>query len=403
MIVGYTHRDYARERNILDKVNAAHYTRVRDWFWLAQKLVKKLAPKTGMGRSLLMDTTNQFQDFGLNKVDLVHLFNGVSYGNVPWISTFETILPRFSAIHHSNHRDSGMAYADAAQASLVRKAIKAMASTNCRKLLALSRCNAAMQKSWLTHFPQYYDAVESKLEVLHPPQALAVNSFEEKHVPLTDSISFMFVGAAFHGKGGVEVVETFENLRKVYGYDIRLIIVSSLIIGNPATGGTSADIVRERNLIKKNADWITYCASLPNDEVISLMRGVHIGLLPTYADTYGYSVLEFQSAGCPVISTNVRALDEINNEEVGWIIDVPKYKTGEGIYNTPHDRHVLGRAIRAGLENVVHSVFANRNIIAVKSSGAIANIRDHHDPTRFGERLLGIYADAMEYRENLRI
>ncbi|MFW2788163.1 glycosyltransferase, partial [Acinetobacter baumannii] len=55
----------------------------------------------------------------------------------------------------------------------------------------------------------------------------------------------------------------------------------------------------------------------------------HIGLLPTWADTFGYSVLEFQACGCPVISTDVRALSEINNNDIGWLINVDKNKYGE--------------------------------------------------------------------------
>ena len=63
--------------------------------------------------------------------------------------------------------------------------------------------------------------------------------------------------------------------------------------------------------------WISYVPKLTNNETLELMKKSHIGLLPTYADTYGYSVLEFQAAGCPVITTNVRALPEINNNNLG--------------------------------------------------------------------------------------
>ena len=42
------------------------------------------------------------------------------------------------------------------------------------------------------------------------------------------------------------------------------------------------------------------------------MATSHIGLLPTYNDSYGYSVIEFFSYGCPVITTNILALPEIN-------------------------------------------------------------------------------------------
>lgn len=59
------------------------------------------------------------------------------------------------------------------------------------------------------------------------------------------------------------------------------------------------------------------------------MKKSDVGLLPTWADTYGYSVLEFQACGCPVISSNTRGLPEINNNEAGWIINMPLTKLKE--------------------------------------------------------------------------
>ncbi len=38
---------------------------------------------------------NQFFDYGNLDVDLVHLFNGISYGRTPWVTSFETAVPRF--------------------------------------------------------------------------------------------------------------------------------------------------------------------------------------------------------------------------------------------------------------------------------------------------------------------
>ncbi|MFH4294310.1 glycosyltransferase, partial [Acinetobacter baumannii] len=70
-------------------------------------------------------------------------------------------------------------------------------------------------------------------------------------------------------------------------------------------------------------------SNVDNNKVIEMIREHHIGLFPTWADTFGYSVLEFQACGCPVISTDVRALSEINNNDIGWLINVDKNKYGE--------------------------------------------------------------------------
>lgn len=63
--------------------------------------------------------------------------------------------------------------------------------------------------------------------------------------------------------------------------------------------------------------------SLSNDAVLEMIKTSDVGLLPTWQETYGFSVLEMQACGCPVITTNVRALPEINPENAGWLIRCP--------------------------------------------------------------------------------
>jgi glycosyltransferase involved in cell wall biosynthesis len=125
------------------------------------------------------------------------------------------------------------------------------------------------------------------------------------------------------------------------------------------------------------------------------MREADVGLLPSYAETYGYVALEFQAAGCPIITTDVRAMPEINDEHKGWVIAVPKNHLGEAIYTTAGDRERISRAIRAGLTRCTQEIFANRNIIVEKGARALQGIADKHDPARVGEQLKAIYAEAL--------
>lgn len=37
----------------------------------------------------------------------------------------------------------------------------------------------------------------------------------------------------------------------------------------------------------EESSWITHYEALPNSEVIDLCRKAHMGLMPTFADTYG--------------------------------------------------------------------------------------------------------------------
>ena len=134
----------------------------------------------------------------------------------------------------------------------------------------------------------------------------------------------MVVGKDFLEK----VVLRLNGLDDLIVNNIELTIVSSLSF-DPYTRNESQYHYNEVKKIIKGSDWITHYETLPNDYVLELMREQHVGLLPTWSDTYGYSVLEFQISVVPVITTNVNALKEINNNSCGWVIDIPKNSFGE--------------------------------------------------------------------------
>jgi glycosyltransferase involved in cell wall biosynthesis len=125
------------------------------------------------------------------------------------------------------------------------------------------------------------------------------------------------------------------------------------------------------------------------------MRCVHVGLLPTYADTYGLSVLELQANGVPVISTNVRALPEMNNNQAGWLIDVPRDALGEARYASDEMRAQLSAAIEEGLERTMHEIFADLGCLRRKGVASLEKIERDHHPADYARRMGEIYQHAL--------
>ncbi len=390
-VVGYRFDHYAYIRNIVGKIPGIEYRKAKDLFAYVNAGAHTLNRVSNREIISTFDLNNQFYDFNLNKVDLMHLFNGISYGRIPWVTTFETILPRFRIVVQKTHGSSP----GFASEWKLRKAFDVLASNTCKQIIAISACARNMQCELLAEFSSYREDIERKLVVIHPPQEVLVSQFTDKQVDLNGRIKFMFVGNAFFRKGGREVVETIKNLRDQYHYDIELIIVSALHADSYAIEVHPDDVQRMATFFQENRDWIKYIPHLPNSEILDLMKQAHIGLLPTYADSYGYAVLEFQAAGCPVISTNVRALPEINDNEKGWIIELPKNRLGEAIYSTESDRSVISDAIRTGLEKVMHEIFSDRSIIPIKSEQAILSIKSRHSKEIFSSQMKTIYLNAI--------
>lgn len=271
-----------------------------------------------------------------------------------------------------------------------------MAGDPCKKLIALSECNANIEKYLLSFFPKYKEKIEKKLTVLHPPQRHFIDKIKTKVIESDHPVHFVFVGNAFFRKGGKEVLYALAESRKKHGYNIKLTMVSALKIDDYATATNYQDVQKMKHLIKQNSEWIDYYDSLPNEKVIDIMKSAHVGLLPTYADTYGFVMLEYQAAGCPVISTNVRALPEINNSNIGWVIDVPKNALGEAIYSSQQNRMEMSDAIVKGIKRAVDDIMKNRESVPRKGEAALESIKSQHSPEAFSRRLTEIYVEALQ-------
>jgi glycosyltransferase involved in cell wall biosynthesis len=177
---------------------------------------------------------------------------------------------------------------------------------------------------------------------------------------------------------------------------MRLNIVSSLQYGDYASKTSIEDLQNALKIIDRHAAFITHHQRLPNNLVLELLKASHVGLLPTYADSFGYSVLEAQAAGCPVITTNIRALPEINNDEKGWLIEVPKTHTGNGKILTPQERVHFSNALKLGLRAKMESILNNPESIAVKGAASFNSILTDHSPIEHAVFLAKIYNEALE-------
>ncbi len=393
-ILAYRIKYYSYLRNILNKIPDAEYIPVNDLYSFLRK--GALFVNRTLGKPLLpvFNLNNQFEDLDLNRVDLLHFFNGVSYGRTPWVSSFETILPRFS---HLVTRHHGQEIAHVSPDALTRRGLEALAGRSCLAILPLSQSAALMQTDLLKDLPaEYAQPILDKMRVLHPPQEILGPEVKAREYSPDNPIRFILVGAAFFRKGGREVLEVFERLVRQEKLPVRLIIVSSLRIEPYAAKETEADVAWAKAKIAENADWIEYYPALPNADTLALMRTADVGMLPSYADTYGFSVLEAQASGLPVITTDIRALPEVNNPTVGWLIKVPKNALGEALYVTVEEREVLSHSIRAGLEQSVRHIAADPGQIAVKGAAALDRIRKEHDPAAYADALRQIYGLAFQ-------
>ena len=333
-----------------------------DLFRVADHIYYKLQHKTkqGLHNTYFLGITNRIAGN--------HFFNSISFDHKPWVTTFETLVPRLGRMGSFYH---GLA-------------VKQIVSAYCRSIIPISQSANDIMCSMLSqHYPDLMDAVKAKMTIIHPPQKVYIH---QKNGNNAEKVHFLFVGRQFFRKGGMEMLIVFDKLIEK-GYPIHLTIVSNIEFGDYITKTTDADKQAALSIIHNHPESITHYTKLKNDEVIALFKQVDVSLLPTLQDTYGYSVLESQACGCPVISTDLRALSEINSEETGWIIPVKHL----GYSGETEVRKVISEQIISRLESIVLNVIEYPESIVKKGNKSIDRIEKYHNPENVSKKLRKIY------------
>lgn len=365
--------NYAVRRNICGSPVPGYRTRpTRNLYRLAAGAYRRLR-----GRQHVI-WFNSYKSLPGTRYDLLHLFNGISHDRAPWVSTFETYLPRFQRPDEK---------------ALVR-GVRALASGHCKRLIALSQCAIDIQRDHLQPFPEESESIGDKLTVLHPPQAALIEDYAEK--PLSAAfLDLAMVGRQFFVKGGMELLVALDHMIRL-GAPLRLHIVSAMSTEGIAPRRGRALLERANAIIADHPRHIRHDHWLPNRKVLALLKRSHVVLLPSWADTYGYTVLEGQAAGCATISSNVRALPELNPASVGWTVELPLTRLGyPKVWPGTRAANPVSDQLTLGLVDALTDALNRPGRVAAMGARALTRIREAHCPRRHAARLGEIYDEAL--------
>lgn len=250
-----------------------------------------------------------FEPLPPRRFDLVHAFNRIPLGGAPFVIGFESHLPRAFG------SEGGACW---------RWMTRRLEDERCRAIVAMSRF---AQRIFLARHGARPDLAR-KLHVRYPNIALPEARMPVEQMP-DGPIRLVFVGNHFARKGGCVAVRMVD-LAAARGIRVEVDIVSRLEMGARVWSDPvdqTAFAPYRALLARPN---VRVHAGLPNAEVRALLRRAHFGLLPTFSDTFGYSVLESMAEATPVIATRQGALPElIADGEDGILLDLPVNDQGE--------------------------------------------------------------------------
>lgn len=358
----YIGADYPLKRLIIDKIENVSYVEIP---WEAAE------NNYGISQNVKQVIEACYcPDKYIPQVDLIHMMNAVCETDKTWCASFETTIPRVWP-ETNNEKE------------YYQHLVELMKRPNCKALYPLCKNAYEIAKHNLTSYVTLDDveALIKKMKVLHPPQKVLITEeeFDKKHH--SQKIHFVFVGSNFFRKGGREIIEILSEFEEKYRF--KLTIISSLVYNDFFTHTSREEMLRIRKIIQEK-EWIDYEESLPNEEVLEKCKEATIGLLPSVADTYGFAVLEMQAAGCPVVTTNIRAFPEINNESCGWICEIPIDEFG---YCMETDQSIWSEILRKKLRQCFQDIFSNPLRVKEKGRNALERIKRIHDPYKYQEEL----------------
>jgi glycosyltransferase involved in cell wall biosynthesis len=152
------------------------------------------------------------------------------------------------------------------------------------------------------------------------------------------------------------------------------------------------------SIIESHKNYIKHYSYLENKKVLELLQTSDVGLLPSYGETYGYSILESQACGCPVVTTNMPPFDEINNESTGWLVDVPlaneKGSKVSKLFSDEEKRN-YSQTLENNLYQTLKDILNNPDQIIQKGKNSIRNIKENHDINRVTDQIETIYKEAL--------
>lgn len=363
--VGVDQFEYAQKRNFIDlPFQNVVFKKVYDYRKPLIHLKYKLF------NSIDYKQIGRFNDFGLSGVCLYHFFNAVTPVKKPWVVTFEHTLPR-----HAPDFIKGYDW---------------MSGDYCKKIIAFSKKAYDAQCWLLDRRPSYKEAIMNKMIILQPSQTRLVSNLSKKR--FDNTIVFTFIGRAFYGKGGWELLQAFERLKDLQS-PVKLVVVSALAINGYRDHHVTKEIVLKSKEILSTNPLIQYYSSLPNDKVMEILRQSHVGILPSWGETYGYSILEAMACGCAVVAPNVSPFPEFVAPEWGWMLNVNKvFKNGieESHVTEQNSEKMINEIV-----SVVRDIVNNRDVLYSKCNAALERISSAHDPYKAAASLETIYKESI--------
>ena len=154
----------------------------------------------------------------------------------------------------------------------------------------------------------------------------------------------LFIGRLELRKNILGIIETFEILKKKYEYDGKLVLAGKY--------GYGGDLIRKRIAESDFQRDIVCLGYVREQQKWQLIRKANVFLFPSICEGFGIPILEAQSCGIPVITSNYGPMSEVAGDENVLVDPLDSEKMANKIDKIIKEKDFRENIIKKGKGNI---------------------------------------------------
>ena len=187
-----------------------------------------------------------------------------------------------------------------------------------------------------------------KIKIIYPgpPKQILVNEEKQKAILKKFKIKtpyFFFIGTISHNKNIKNLIYAFKIISKKYP-DLNLVLSGEI---SPELSNIK-EIIKNLNLEKK----IIITNSIRTEEKTALFKNSIALVFPSFHEGFGFPVLEAQSLGIPVLTSNTSALPEVAGEGALFVNPFKIQSIAQSLKEISFNEKLRKNLIKKGFENL---------------------------------------------------
>ncbi len=154
----------------------------------------------------------------------------------------------------------------------------------------------------------------------------------------------LFVGRLEERKNICGIIEAFEILKEKYKVPHKLVLAGKF--------GHGEDKIKNQISKIKNKEDVIFTGYVSDEEKFELMKNADVFLFPTFYEGFGLPILEAQSVGTPVVTSNVSSMPEVVRDSAVLVDPKDASDIAEAVRKLISDEAHKNDIIEKGLMNV---------------------------------------------------